>query len=577
MSRVLAVVLVLAATAAANELRKAETEIIRLLKKVRPSVVTIITPNKRDFDLSGVVITSNGTILTLRSPLLDERGRLPEKTAIRVAGAKSSVEAKVLDQDAGTNTVLLTAPSLRATAPRIGSVADTENGEWVLLVGNMFGAGRETTPAASLGVVSGVVRKGDDVVSLHISALVNPGSYGAPVLGSTGRLLGIVAPRITAAGGQTVVIPVDSIRAAYRAKRTAGRRAFTAYRARRTPGKTMTGAFGTVVGAATRAGREVLVGVRADRAEGEAEAPPPKKGRRTPPKSRRVPGKLQAWDRCSGTIVDAEGLILCPLRITGWPGTRRRLVVDLLDGSTFKAKVLAIDERLRIALLQIDRKDLPVLRPAARDTVRSGRFAIALGYPHDNPGVASPQVTVGIVSRTGALGQLHPAMNAIQTDAGVSGSNRGGPLIDIDGRLLGVLLDVDDTNSRGYTTRKKGAYEGNAGLGFALSMNLVTKVLPRLRKGIEFKQGFLGVTTQEGEAGLHVVKVAEKNKAGQPTAAATAGLKKGDILVELNGRAVALNGDLQRALAHSMVGDEITLVWIRGDEQMTAKVKLGAR
>jgi len=321
----------------------------------------------------------------------------------------------------------------------------------------------------------------------------------------------------------------------------------------------------------------VLVGVRADRAEGETDPPPPQPRQRGPIRSARVPGKLDAWDRCSGTVVGADGLVLCPLRITGWPGARRRLVVDLLDGSTFPAEVRGIDERLRIALLRIERRDLAVLEPAARDTVRSGRFAIALGYPHENPGVASPQVTVGIISRTGALGQLHPALQALQTDAGVGGGNRGGPLVDIDGHLLGVLLDVDDTNPQGYIRRLKGAYEGNAGLGFAIPTEVLARVIPRLREGVDFKPGFLGVTSRPAEGGLKILSVADKNQGGEPTAAKRAGLQPGDLLVAINGKEIRQAIDLQRELALLMVGDDVELAWMRGDERKTATVKLGAR
>jgi S1-C subfamily serine protease len=576
--RLLAILITLAAAAPAGELRKAETEVIRLLGKVRPSVVTVLTQNKKDFDMSGVVVASNGVVLTLRSPLQNKQGQLPDQVRIRVAGAKATIEATVLDEDPATDTVLLKAPALRNRAVRIGSVAEAGSGEWVLLVGNTFGAGRETAPSASLGVVSGTVRNQDELIGLHISTLVNPGSAGAPVLDASGLLLGIVLRRFTPAGGQTIVIPIDRIRATYRAKRTAGRRVFSTHTAKPRQGKTMTGAFGMVVADASRRGQRALVGVRADRAEGDADPPPPVKGkRRRPRKSRRVPGKLDAWDRCSGTVIAEDGLVLCPLRITGWPGTRRRMVVDLLDGSTFPAKVLGTDERLRIALLQIQRKDLTPLESAGRDSVRSGRFAIALGYPHGNPRVATPQVTVGIVSRTSALEQLHPALSALQTDAGVAGGNRGGPLVDIDGRLLGVLLDVDDTNRQGYATRMKGAYEGNAGLGFALPVALIERVLPRLRKGIDFKPGFLGITSRAGKGGLHIQTVAPKNKAGQVSAAQTAGLKPGDVVVEINGRAIRELIDLQRELAQFMVGDEIQLTWMRKDQRMTAKVKLGAR
>ena len=311
--------------------------------------------------------------------------------------------------------------------------------------------------------------------------------------------------------------------------------------------------------------------------EGCGHRPGGQRRRRGPREPARVPGKREAWDRSSGLIVDSDGFILCPLRVTGWPTKQRRMVVDLMDGTSAKATILGIDERLRLALLRIDRKGLPALRAASRDTVRSGRFAIALGYPHENPAVSSPQVTVGILSRIGALDQVHTAMRALQTDAGVAGGNRGGPLVDIDGNILGVLLDVNETNMQGYRGLKVGAYGGNAGLGFAIPCSVIQEILPRLKKGEDLLPVLLGISTRETKEGLLVASVSSKNRGGQPTAAASVGLKPGDTIVELGGQAMRRTDDLTRALGRHTVGDVLDIVWLRAGKRMAGKLKLGAR
>lgn len=577
-----------ASLASAGELRKAEAEFIRLLDRVRPGVVTIVTPEKRDLDLSGVVISSDGVILTLRKALLTKGGTLPSEVPVKLPGAKAFAVAAVIDSDVVTDTALLRLKSAGRGKIKQGTVDVARPGEWVMLVGNSFGSGRESTPSASLGVVSGIVRErssaGGSIEAIHISALVNPGSTGAPVIGFDGTLLGIVAPRLTAAGRQTIVIPIDRIRAAYLAKSTPGKRAFGTRPAKRSTSKSVARAFGLVMADAAQKGAAVLVGVRATATPEDLKPPPaapkpPPKGRRRPPPPPKleVQGRLPAFDRSSGVIVSADGLILCPLRVIGWPKTRRALTVDLMDGTALPADVVAVDERLRVALLRVQRKGLPTLRPAARDSVRNGRFALAIGFPHENPGLMTPQLTIGIISRTGALARLHPAMRALQTDAGIAGGNRGGPLIDIDGRLLGVLLDVNDTNRQGYATKRHGAYAGNAGLGFALPVKVIEKIVPRLSKGIDLKPVLLGVSTIESEKGLRVVRVSAQNSKKAPTAAAQSGLKKDDFIVEMSGQKLRTSAELQKLLAGYTVGDKITIVWTRDGKRMSAEVTLGER
>ncbi|MFQ5845866.1 MAG: trypsin-like peptidase domain-containing protein, partial [Planctomycetota bacterium] len=147
----------LCASAPAQQLRSAQTAVVEAAKKVRPSVVTVLTPNARDYDLTGVVVAPGGIVLTLRAPLLDE-GKLPKQVPVRFPGRRETVTARLIDEDAGSGTVLLRADIRRARPVAVGRAEDVRVGQWVLLVGNAFGAGRESAPTVSLGVVSGLVR-----------------------------------------------------------------------------------------------------------------------------------------------------------------------------------------------------------------------------------------------------------------------------------------------------------------------------------------------------------------------------------------------------------------------------------
>ena len=576
----------LATLARAGELATAEAAVQKVAKAVRPTVVTVITPNKRDFDLTGIVIGAGGVVLTVRSPLAGD-AEPPSTVSVRYPGKRTTVEADLIDDDRETDTVLYKASGARARAISVARASDVSHGMWVLLVGNTFGQGREGTPTLSLGVISAVERDARGVRVFHSSAMVNPGSVGAPIVDLSGDLVGIAAPSITDDGQQTIVIPYDRIRHAYREKGGKGGKVV----GRQTPPRRfrshIVDLLGPVLQDAARTGSRALVGIRAlprpedapkktetKKEEAKKGDPKAKKKPSGPPPPRRVQGAREAYDCSSGLIVDPDGLVLCPLRITGWPQTERKLDVDLLDGQTFAAKLLGKDERLRLALLKIEAKGLPVLQPAPRDAHRAGHLAVALGYPHARP-QNTPQLTFGIVSRTNALTMIHPAFSAVQTDAAVSASNRGGPLVDIDGRLLGMLLDVNDTEMVGYMTRQRGRVMGNAGLGFAVPWTTIQEVVPRLARGEVMKAGFLGVRTVEGKGGLLIVAVVEKNSKGTPTGAHAAGMKKGDLILSIGGEKTATPRDLRRVLGGFAAGDKVEVVVRRAGKSLELEVVLG--
>jgi len=578
-----ALLLVLGAMAAAGEIDAAERSVQKAAALARKAVVTVITPEARDLDVTGVVIAT-GVVLTVRSPLLLKDGTLPESVPVRLPGRGTTLDAELLDDDEETNTALYRMTGSHVKPLTTARGEDVHHGMWVLLLGNTFGAGRESTPTLGLGVVSAISRDKEGLRAFHASVLVNPGSVGAPVVDLTGDLIGIAAPAITSDGGQTIVIPYDAIRRTYRQKDGKGARVV----GREPPPHRSRGhiadALGEVLEDAARRASPSLVAVRALPLQGEGDAPtepppPPKpeagKPPPGPPPPPRVPGAEPGYDRSSGLIVGADGLVLCPLRITGWPNATRELVVDLLDGRSFPAQVLGRDERLRLALLKIKASDLPVLEKAPEESFRAGGFAVALGYPHMDPTRNTPQLTFGIISRTGALSRLHPAFNALGTDAGVSETNRGGPLIDVDGRLLGVLIDVNDADVMGYMTRARGAYRGNAGLGFAVPWTTLDQVVPRMAEGAVLKAAFLGVGTKEADGGLQVVNVSEKNSKGDPPAAKTADIKKGDVILAINGRPIRTTRELRAVLGELSAGDKATIRLRRGETEREIEATLG--
>ncbi len=571
----------LCALARAGEVHVAEGAVKKAAALARPAVVTVITRDANDLDLTGVVIAP-GIILTARSPLLRDRA-LPSIVSVRLPGRGATLDATLLDDDDATDTALYKAEDARVKPLSPARSEDIRHGMWVLLVGNAFG-GRESTPTLGLGVVSAVSRDDKGVLAFHTSVLVNPGSVGAPVVDLTGDLVGIAANSITPDGGQTVVIPYDAIRAAYAAKDGKGAKVVGRPPPPRPVANRVDDDLGRVLADAAGRAARALVAVRALPLEGEAEAPvdpppdpQPQEGKPppAPPPPRRVPGAGKAYDRSSGVIVSEDGLVLTTLRITGWPRATRPLAVDLSDGKSYEATVVGRDERLRLALLAIATKGLTPLEPAPEGAFRAGAFAIALGYPHMRPGKDTPQLTFGILSRTRALSQLHPAFDALATDAAVSEANRGGPLVDIDGRLLGILVDVNDADLAGYFTRARGAYAGNAGLGFAVPWTVLDRILPRLRVGAVLKAGFLGISTADTPEGPEVVNVTEKNSQGRPTAAQEAGIARGDLILAIDGKPVRTGEEVRTLVSSLSAGDRVTVRLRRAGSDLDLPVTLG--
>ncbi|MFB3066947.1 MAG: S1C family serine protease, partial [Planctomycetota bacterium] len=152
----------------------------------------------------------------------------------------------------------------------------------------------------------------------------------------------------------------------------------------------------------------------------------------------------------------------------------------------------------------------------------------------------------------------------------------GGPLVDMRGRLLGVLLDVNDTEGFGYRFRARGRYTGNAGLGFAVPVPVLKKILPQLELGRTLRAAYLGVGTRSVKGGLLVMSVGKNNSQGEETAAHRAGLQEGDVLLSIDAEPLTSPRQLRRFLAGFAAGDTVRIALARAGERKTILVKLGS-
>jgi len=293
-------------------------------------------------------------------------------------------------------------------------------------------------------------------------------------------------------------------------------------------------------------------------AEQAGTPPPGRGGRGRPPGRGRPSGPVEegfklADGPTTGVIVSADGLILTSS--VNFARNPALITVVLADGSRKSARLLGVDYIRRIALVKIDASDLPACEWAEPGEVEVGQFAIACGR---GLGGEHPAASLGIIS---ALGRRNGS--AVQTDAKTSPVNYGGPLIDIDGRVVGIVVPM-----AGEGGALAGAEWYDSGIGFAVIKPRIDRVMPQLAAGESFWPGRMGVQLAIPEASLTArldelfpwatkgVKI-ESVVPGSP--AEKAGLEADDVIVALSGMPIADRMELQRRLSDMAAGEKITV------------------
>lgn len=261
----------------------------------------------------------------------------------------------------------------------------------------------------------------------------------------------------------------------------------------------------------------------------------------------------------TGLVVGADGWIVSSEY--GFSGRPDSILVYLPDGTRKPARLLATDHSRMLVLLKIE-PDAPLVVPAMapREENRVGQWAIAVGRTFE---ADRPNVAVGIVSALERMGG-----RAIQTDAAVSPNNYGGPLVDVRGRVLGVLtpLSPEDGEEFGRTEWY------DAGIGFAVPAADVLGVLPRLVRGEDLFVGRLGVGFARSDPNTAEPIVA----ACQPGSPAFKALKPGDRITSVDGAPVDRVAEFADALARHYAGDRVAIGFRRGAAEHESQVTLVA-
>lgn len=268
----------------------------------------------------------------------------------------------------------------------------------------------------------------------------------------------------------------------------------------------------------------------------------------------------------SGVIVAEDGYILTNNHVID--GADEIIVTLGNEKHEYKAKKIGNDPATDIAILKIEATNLPAITFTDSDKTHVGDLCIAVG----NPFGLTQSVTLGIVSALGRGGRgISDYENFIQTDASINPGNSGGALVDVEGRLIGINTAIFSMSG------------GNQGIGFAVPANLARSVMESLLKTGKVSRGFLGVALQplseelasqfkiKGTNGALISEVTELSPAQK------AGLKSGDVVVEVAGKKVEGPRELQLLVASLTPGAKVDVKAIRDGKDQNFTVELTER
>lgn len=267
----------------------------------------------------------------------------------------------------------------------------------------------------------------------------------------------------------------------------------------------------------------------------------------------------------SGVIVNENGLILTNQHVIE---AADEIEVALVDGRTVRAHLVGADPDTDLAVLKIDVKNLPAITFADPEKNKVGDVVLAIG----NPFGVGQTVTQGIIS---ALGRNHLGISTfesfIQTDASINPGNSGGALIDADGNLVGINSAIYSRNG------------GSMGIGFAIPVSIAKQVMEQIVRQGSVTRGWIGIEAQDITADLE-----ESFKLKSPqgaliagviknSPAERAGLKAGDVLVEINGLQVADSSNMLGLISELKPNKQATLKVVRNQKEINVQVLIGRR
>ncbi len=269
-----------------------------------------------------------------------------------------------------------------------------------------------------------------------------------------------------------------------------------------------------------------------------------------------IPRKWKEQSLGSGVIISDDGYIITNYHVVE---KADEIQVTLFDKRVYSGKIIGSDPKTDIAVIKISAGNLPAIQWGDADKLQVGEFVLAFGSSFG----LSNTVTLGIVS---ALGRANVGIaeyeDFIQTDAAINPGNSGGPLVNIKGELIGINTAIFS---------RTGGYQG---IGFAVPSNMARSVMKQLLKEGKVIRGWLGVTIQDvsqglaKEFGLSELTGVLVTDVSPGSPAEEAGMKRGDVILEIDGREVSNVVSLRNMVAQSVIGSRLKLKTSRDGKEI---------
>ena len=264
----------------------------------------------------------------------------------------------------------------------------------------------------------------------------------------------------------------------------------------------------------------------------------------------------------SGFIISNDGYIFTNNHVVEQTD---KILVKVSDGKEYEAKIIGTDAKTDIALIKIKPDNsLPFVEIGDSDAVRVGEWVIAIG----NPFGLEQTVTAGIVSAKGRVIGAGAYDNFIQTDASINPGNSGGPLFNMAGKVIGINTAI--------------VAQGQ-GIGFAIPMNMAKSILSDLKTKGKVTRGWLGISVQDISEDI-AKNLNHKNKNGalvsdvfKDDPADKAGIKVGDIIVEINGKSIKDTHELLLTIASLHVGEKVLIKGLRDGKEISFQIVVAER
>lgn len=268
----------------------------------------------------------------------------------------------------------------------------------------------------------------------------------------------------------------------------------------------------------------------------------------------------------TGFVVDSSGLVLTNYHVIHGADEIKLTFTEDPGEVPTDGEVIGSDPALDVALIRVKtKKPLQALPLGDSEALRVGEYVAAVG----NPFGQGHSISSGIISAKGRPIPDLPLATYLQTDAPINPGNSGGPLVNLKGEVIGINTAIDARAQ---------------GIGFAIPVNEVKKILPQLKDSGSVARGYLGVMVGDlnpqlaGQMGVSEDLKAPLVTEVQPgTPAAKAGLKPYDVIVEVNGLPVRSSSELTRSVASELAGDSVELKILRDGKEKKLEVKLGTR